>query len=153
MSDTPRDDTGLLTEFLRQRETPCPSCAYDLRDHTTDSCPECGQRLRLTVGAPFVRYEWLLAAMTPSLFAGIASTLMTILLGTAHLLGARGIPPLFHLLTLIGYCSGAAAVALFVWRRRFLRLRPDLQRVIVFANWGVHTLLFMGFLFIVVATA
>ena len=44
----------LLLQFLRARDVPCPSCAYNLRDLTGDRCPECGQEitLRLQLAEP-----------------------------------------------------------------------------------------------------
>ncbi len=45
----PRSSNDLLKEFLSERSTPCPSCGYDLRNLTGSSCPECGQRLQLSV--------------------------------------------------------------------------------------------------------
>lgn len=39
-----------VVDFLRGHSAPCPSCEYDLRDLTSDICPECGTRLRLHLG-------------------------------------------------------------------------------------------------------
>jgi hypothetical protein len=45
----PLDSAGHVTRFLVGRDEPCPSCSYNLRNLTTDSCPECGLRLQLKV--------------------------------------------------------------------------------------------------------
>lgn len=153
MTESHQRDTQRLIDFLQDREAHCPFCAYDLRNHTSDVCPECGQQLRLTIGAPLVRFGWFIAAATPSVFSGIAAGVMTILIITVRALGATGLPPLFYLLATIGYSSGAVALALIVWRYRFVRLRPERQRLFAILNWAFHTLLFLGLLFIIVATA
>ena len=44
----PEDET-LLTQYLARRDVPCPRCGYNLRDATSDACPECGDRLQLQV--------------------------------------------------------------------------------------------------------
>ena len=52
----PQDDphqTQLATNdqlaalYLRDRDTPCPSCNYNRRDGTTSTCPECGDQMKL----------------------------------------------------------------------------------------------------------
>ena len=37
----------LAALFLRDRDTPCPSCNYNRRDGTISTCPECGDQLQL----------------------------------------------------------------------------------------------------------
>lgn len=45
----PVPQANLLRSFLFQRNEECPTCAYNLRDLSIDSCPECGTVLKLTV--------------------------------------------------------------------------------------------------------
>ncbi len=73
MADTKEGDTVRLVEFLQDRDAPCPLCGYNLRNLTGDVCPECGQKLLLTVGVHHMRFGWFLATVTPSLFSGIAA--------------------------------------------------------------------------------
>ena len=40
----------LLSEFLAERDAPCPRCGYSIRALTGSSCPECGSELKLQVG-------------------------------------------------------------------------------------------------------
>jgi hypothetical protein len=40
---------ALLQHYLANRDEPCPSCRYNLRNLTTNRCPECGDELRLRV--------------------------------------------------------------------------------------------------------
>src|SRR5262245_5700142 len=63
----------LLLEFLREHESPCPVCGYNLKALTKPMCPECGQELALTVGTARLRLGWLLAALAPGFFSGICA--------------------------------------------------------------------------------
>jgi len=38
-----------LSEFLADRDVPCPGCGYNLRGVATDKCPECGAVLELEI--------------------------------------------------------------------------------------------------------
>lgn len=49
MSDPDGSDHDLLVTYLKDRGAPCPGCGYDLRNLTSDRCPECGQQLVLGV--------------------------------------------------------------------------------------------------------
>ena len=40
---------SLARELLRDRDINCPRCDYPLRDATTNTCPECGCQLTVTV--------------------------------------------------------------------------------------------------------
>ena len=42
-------DQQLLTNYLALREDRCPSCNYNIHNLTTDTCPECGEKLKLQV--------------------------------------------------------------------------------------------------------
>lgn len=67
-----------VADFLRGRSAPCPKCGYDLRDLTTDTCPECGARLLLRLGhEDHVPRNWLIGLVIlamnlgfPVVFAG-----------------------------------------------------------------------------------
>jgi len=47
--DAMRSGTDLLREYLAERDVACPSCQYNLRNLTSATCPECGERLVLLV--------------------------------------------------------------------------------------------------------
>jgi hypothetical protein len=51
-------DTDLLHQFLKDHDAPCPECRYNLRNLTTDRCPECGTPVTLTVGQAS-EFSWL----------------------------------------------------------------------------------------------
>ncbi len=63
MPDGP-DQTGLLRDFLAARDSPCPSCGYNLRGLASDRCPECNEALALQVGMLEPRLGWYLAALS-----------------------------------------------------------------------------------------
>src|SRR5262245_38496225 len=64
--------------FLKGRSVPCPRCAYDLRDIPTAQCPECGEPLILKIGSPRARFGWLILAMAPGCFSGVAACFVAI---------------------------------------------------------------------------
>src|SRR4051812_34065855 len=68
----------MLLDFLREHEATCPLCGYNLKALTRPICPECGQELALTVGAAHVRLGWLMAAVAPGFFSGIAAFFMLV---------------------------------------------------------------------------
>jgi hypothetical protein len=152
MTDTKDGDTGRLVEFLQDRDASCPLCGYNLRNLTDETCPECRHELRLTVGVDGVRFGWFLAAVTPSLFSGIAAVLMLILALTAQAAGAVDLPPVIYLLALVGLTSGAVGLVLIVRRHRFIRLRPQVQRTWALVAWSIHGLPFLGLMLLVVVT-
>ncbi len=153
VADTKEGDTGRLVEFLQDRHAPCPLCGYNLRNLTDDVCPECRQKLRLTVGVHHVQFGWFLATVTPSLFSGIAAVLMLILILAALVAGAAPLPPVIDALVLFGFASGVVALMLIVRRHQFVQLRPRVQRTWAMVAWGTHGTLFLGLVLLVFLTA
>lgn len=43
--DDPEAERIRLADYLRDRDVPCPSCGFNLRDHRDMTCPRCGLRL------------------------------------------------------------------------------------------------------------
>src|SRR5262245_24699543 len=102
----------LLLEFLREHESPCPVCGYNLKALTRPICPECGQELVLTVGAVRLRLGWLFAAVAPGFFSGIAAIFVLIPIVARPIFGdGRMSWPLVPL-DLFGLCSGIFAIIL-----------------------------------------
>lgn len=140
--DEPRDD-ALLVEFLRERDADCPACRYNLRNLTSNRCPECGHRLALHVTAPDVRYGPLIGLIASLLaMTGVAFlfVIMCIVYGPPY----RG-----FVAVVIGIVYGLAAVpaAIFLYRcrLRFLRLSPVTQLVAAAASWMWHLALIVIF--------
>lgn len=83
-----------VVEYLQGRSDSCPACQYDLRDLTTDVCPECGTELTLE-----------LALVDPAPAAWIV--------GLASLSATLSIPGLLigiYLLALISFRSGPLGI-------------------------------------------
>ncbi len=60
------DEFALLKSFLLERDALCLVCNYNLRNLASGTCPECGQRVALRVGAPDLRlgvFVWTLAPL------------------------------------------------------------------------------------------
>src|SRR3954469_17948762 len=70
-----------VVAFLKDRSFPCPLCAYDLRDIQTPKCPECGELLLLKIGSQRPRFGWLVLAMAPGCFSGVAALFVMIPIG------------------------------------------------------------------------
>ena len=51
MSDDRPTDEQTLRSYLADRDTPCPSCGYNLRNAVGNVCPECNADLHLIVAA------------------------------------------------------------------------------------------------------
>jgi hypothetical protein len=71
-------DAAFLTSYLRDRDTACPGCGYNLRGLTKDVCPECQQQLTLRVGLTEPKFKlWLTAMIGASCGAGFNVLLFT----------------------------------------------------------------------------
>src|SRR5262245_16658234 len=72
-------DADQLRSFLAATDAPCPNCNYNLRGLTSDSCPECNQRLTLRVGLVEPRLGPLIAAAS-GLLAGAGAGFVCLIL-------------------------------------------------------------------------
>lgn len=118
----PADDADResLRAFLATRETPCPSCNYNLRGLTTDRCPECDQDLVLQVGLAEPRLGAYLSGLV-GLAVGSGFCSIVLAWGMAAGMPSRdpGILPL-----LCGTVIGGALTALWLARGRSIRRWP-----------------------------
>jgi len=128
----------LLLEFLREHEAPCPLCGYNLKAVTRPICPECGQELVLAVGAARLRLGWLLAAVAPGFFSGIAAAFLLIPIGARLIFGDGRTAWVLNVMDLFGWCSGVFAILLGVKRHRFLALPRSAQRWWALGIWFLH---------------
>src|SRR4051812_44872831 len=66
-----------LRTYLADIDAPCPSCDYNLRGLTSDTCPECNQRLTLRVGLAEPRQRAFIGALVGlAMGAGFQGLLM-----------------------------------------------------------------------------
>jgi hypothetical protein len=102
----------MLLEFLREHDAACPVCGYNLRALSRPICPECRHELVLTVGAAGVRIGWLLAAVAPGFFSGIAAFFVLVPIVGRLLFGDGILSSVLVVLDLFGWCSAVFAVIL-----------------------------------------
>jgi hypothetical protein len=154
----------MLLQFIREHEAQaepsdsggdqpaCPICGYNLNALTRPICPECGQELALTVGVTRPRIGWLLVALAPGFFSGIAACFVLIPIMARLLVGDGKMSPALNVLDLFGFSSGLFAIVLATrpTRHRFLaqsRLRQRWHAIII---WLIHMTVFV--LFVVIGT-
>jgi predicted RNA-binding Zn-ribbon protein involved in translation (DUF1610 family) len=130
----------MLLEFLHERDAECTLCGYNLRALVRPICPECGQELVLTVGAARVRLGWLMAAVAPGFFSGIAATFVLIPIVGQSVFGDHRINLTIIGTDLFGWCSLAFAISLILRRHRFLALPRGAQRWYVLGIWTAHVM-------------
>lgn len=142
----PQDDQELI-HFLAGRSLPCPRCAYDLRDIQTPTCPECGEPLFLTVGSAKPRFGWLILAMAPGCFSGVAACFLFIPIVMHFWWGnlgkSSGMPWPFVFADLFGFASAASVLLMYKHRRRLMGWPDKAQRRFAAAIWATHILAFV----------
>lgn len=140
----PPDDAEVVA-FLRGRSAPCPRCSYDLRDITTPRCPECAEPLVLKVGSPQARFGWLVLAMAPGCFSGVAALFVAVPVGLTLIRffppGQRAPWPII-VADAFGFLSAASVVIMYRHRHRFMAWKPARQRTVAVSIWGAHVLMF-----------
>src|SRR5687767_1558739 len=81
---------SLLTQFLADRDLPCPGCGYNLRNLTSPRCPECNQSLELAVRLTEPKQGWLIAGLV-GLSAGAGLTGLLLLYGLIVVFFVHGV--------------------------------------------------------------
>lgn len=124
-------------------DAPCPACGYNLRGLTHPVCPECEHDLVLTIGLARPRLGWLLVALVPGMFSGVAGLLLSGLIFFVAIIEGDLAPPGIVLLALFGVGSGASALAM-AYSRHKLMVRPvAAQQKLAAITWSVHVLAFL----------
>jgi hypothetical protein len=149
-ADPVSETDAALLAFVAGRSVPCPRCAHDLRDLRSAHCPECGEPLILKVGTPRARFGWLLVALAPGCFSGLAAVFVLVPVSVALYQGlalGRSIPWPVVLVDLFGFAS--AATVWLMYRERHRLMARSVRRQVVFASavWGGHVLALLIFLF------
>ncbi len=140
-TDDEQARAALMVEFLRITDAPCPVCGYNLRHLPHNTCPECGQYFKLSIGAVSHRFGLFVLLIAPFLMSAGLGLLMLILI-----LDER--PPLFlwwpYVVVGIGLLDGVCVVLLYRFRSRFFRDGTPQTFLICLAwliNIGVYALL------------
>jgi hypothetical protein len=142
-STTPEEE---LIAFLAGRSAPCPRCEYDLRDIQSPVCPECAEPLILKVGSPRARFGWLLFAMTPGCFSGVAACFLAIpiTIGIWHTFPAGlGTPWPILGAEVFGITSAGSVWLMYRHRQRILAGSSKKQALIAAAIWTTHIAAFV----------
>jgi hypothetical protein len=131
--------------FLRGRSVPCPRCAYDLRDIQSAKCPECGEPLVLKIGSPRARFGWLVLAMAPGCFSGVAALFVMVPIWIAigrPVAMSEALPWPIVAADAFGFLSAASVVLMYRRRHRIMAWRARRQGVFAGTIWGIHVLAF-----------
>jgi hypothetical protein len=135
------EDRSLLGAYLAERDIPCPTCGYNLRGLKQASCPECGDRISLTItNFPTRSTEYFTGLVGLSV-----TSLLAIFLGALELFaGAPGLS-MVSLVMAVVY-----AVAAVRWRRNladFSSLPRHKKKERSLSCW-LGVLLFLLFIFV-----
>jgi len=137
------DPEAQLVAFVAGRSVPCPRCGYDLRDIRNARCPECAEPLILKVGSPRASFGWLVLAMVPGCFSGVAATFLLIPIGMT--LWHR-FPPGPNLpwpvigADVFGFLSAACVGLMYRQRQRILSRTLRDQATFAACVWLIHIL-------------
>jgi hypothetical protein len=134
-----------VVAFLAGRSVPCPRCAYDLRDIRTAKCPECGEPLVLKIGSPRARFGWLVLAMAPGCFSGVAALFVMIPVFVTiwqRLPPGQGAPWPVMVADAFGFLSAASVALMYRHRHRIMAWTARRQGAFAGIVWGTHVLMF-----------
>jgi hypothetical protein len=135
----PEGDSHHLAHFLEDRDVLCPHCRYNLKSLKSDRCPECGLKLRLSIGlAEAYLAPWVLLAVTSAAAGGVGVIFGYYLLRLDWWqLPKMARAPIDYFAFMI-----PVSVLAIVLRRRFIRLSPRNQWAISLAVSVITVLAF-----------
>ncbi len=139
----PRDSEAEVVAFLMGRSVPCPRCAYDLRDNRTAKCPECGEPLVLKIGSPRARFGWVVLAMAPGCFSGVAALFVMVPIFVTiwqRLPPGQGAPWPVMAADAFGFLSAASVALMYRHRHRIMAWTARRQAAFAATAWGIHVL-------------
>lgn len=140
----------MLIEFLREYDARCPLCGYELHRLTRPVCPECKQKLQLTVGLQQLRLVWLIIAIAPGIFSGLCAIFVSIPVIGGTVAGGN-VPGFLYAADVFGFMSGAMAVGLSIKRNRFIAMSIRHQRHFALGLWAIHVLWFVFVVLLMIA--
>lgn len=135
--EQPALERVLLRDYLFARDVPCPACGYNLRQLQTETCPECGSQLQLTVGVVGgLSSAWITTLVATLLPAGIGLPFHVLLLIAfghgASVLDIAEEPQGVVFLVLLTYSMACipAVITLLSARRKFIALKRETQKTV-----------------------
>lgn len=137
----PSDSDQELIAFLWNRSAPCPRCNYDLRNIRSAQCPECGEPLVLKVGSPRARFGWLIVAMVPGSFSGVAALFVLVPIVLTLLRGVNSrqdLPIPFICADLFGFLSVASVAFMYKHRHKLMARSARWQGIFAACIWAAH---------------
>jgi hypothetical protein len=138
------DPGAEVVAYLRGRSAPCPRCGYDLRDIQTARCPECGDPLVLKIASSRVRFGWLVLAMAPGCFSGVAAcfVFIPIFLGIWNNWSTdRRMPWPGVAADTFGFLSAGSVWLMYRHRHRLMAWSTRRQAFFAASVWAVHVLM------------
>lgn len=141
----PRNPEAEVVAFLQDRSFPCPRCGYDLRNIHTAKCPECGEPLVLKIGSPRARFGWLVLAMAPGCFSGVAAVFVMFPIFMTFWLRlppGQGAPWPVMVGDAFGFLSAASVALMYCHRHRLMAWTTRRQAAFAGAVWAIHILMF-----------
>ncbi len=92
----------------------------------------------LTVGVARPGLGWLLAAVAPGFFSGMAASFVLLMIMGRLVFGDGLMSPTLNALDLFGWCSGVLAIIIAKKRHRFIAQPRARQRKWTVIIWAVH---------------
>lgn len=142
LTTRPHHSEAEVLAFLKDRSVPCPRCAYNLRDIQRAKCPECGEPLVLKIGSPQARFGWLIFAMAPGCFSGVAAMFVMVpIIGMTIAQGffsGQGAPWPVMVGDVFGFLSAASVGLMYRYRHRIMSLTAWRQGAFAGIVWGIH---------------
>ena len=138
-----------LTEFLADRDEPCPSCGYNLCDLTSDRCPECGEVLVLSVRLAEPRLgTWLAGLIGVTTGAGFYAFISAWVIFNWLRFSSAGGPDGIDLAVIFGSMGVLGpSVAFWIIGRRWMRRQGrTLRWAFLIIAWVMCVLSFVLFL-------
>ena len=143
---TPTDVGQHLIDFVHDRDVPCPSCGYALRNLQSPVCPECGEELTLRVGLEHARIRLLLLALLPGSGGLFLAVFLSVMLWV-ELGRGRSYPPWeFWVVFIYCWLSGLITVILALRARWFMRCSLKRKWGLVLMIWVPTLIFFVWFL-------
>jgi hypothetical protein len=136
-----RADGEALVAFLVDRDVPCPSCGYNLRRLQSVHCPECGNEVKLTVGAVDVKIGMWVAALIGTLIPAIFGAIVVISLVVNGGRGFGNVQLGLCLIFIYIVLMIPAFLIILANRVAFLRMTKQRQILCITIPWTINAVI------------